>query len=147
MTATITIEAGAMTITMPEPERQAVIRQADGLFAEARTFALACIDILVKEHGARRAGIQIEHFYYRRVGQQVAAALDGQRLETPQDMVDSALRMLWPWALGLALATPERQAKIDAAWVEIMGSTPEKETGRGWGMGCVGIAKGLRRYD
>jgi hypothetical protein len=127
MTTTITIEAGAMTITMPEPERQAVIRQADAVFTDARTFALECVAILVKEHGARRGGISIDHFYHRRVGQQIAAVLDGARLETPQDMVNSALCMLWPWVLGLALATPERQAKIDAAWISIMGSTPEGE--------------------
>jgi hypothetical protein len=127
MTTTITIEAGAMTIDMPEPARQAVIKHADGVFADARTFALECVAILVKEHGARRGGISIDHFYHRRVGQQIAAALDGARLETPQDMVGSALRMLWPWVLGLALATPERQAKIDAAWITIMGGTPEGE--------------------
>jgi hypothetical protein len=127
MTATITIEAGAMTITMPEPERQAVIRQADAIFTDARVFALECVDILVKGHGAQRTGIDIDYFYNKRVGQQIAALLEGKCLETPQDMVDSALRMLWPWVLGLAPATPERQAKIDAAWINIMGSTPEKE--------------------
>ena len=126
MTTTMTIEAGAMTIDMPEPARQAIIEHANSMFAEARSFSLECVDILVKEHGARRAGIQIEHFYHRRVGQQVAATLEGKRLETPQDMVDSGLRTLWPWVLGLAPATPERQAKIDAAWISIMGSTPEE---------------------
>ncbi len=127
MTTTITIEAGAMTIDMPEPARQAVLQQADAVFTDARTFALECVDILVKRHGARRGGISIDHFYDRRIGQQIAAVLEGKPLDTPQDAVDSALRMLWPWVLGLAPATPERQARIDAAWITIMGSTPEGE--------------------
>lgn len=127
MTTTIEIKAGAMTIDMPELARQALIKHADDVFVDARVFALECVDILVKEHGARRAGISIDHFYNKRIGQQIAALLDGKRLETPQDMVDSAMRMLWPWVLGLAPATPERQAKIDAAWISIMGSTPAGE--------------------
>lgn len=127
MTTTMTIEAGAMTIDMPEPARQALIKHADDVFVDARVFALECVDILVKEHGARRDGISIDHFYNKRIGQQIAALLEGKRLETPQDMVDSELRTLWPWVLGLAPATADRQAKIDAEWLMIMGSLPKEE--------------------
>jgi hypothetical protein len=118
---TITIESGAMTITIPEPARQAVIDHALGMFAEARAFALACVDILVNEHGARRAGVDIEHFYSGAVGQQIGAMLDGKPVVTPREMVERALRNCWPWVVGLGEPGPERQAKIDAAWVEVTG--------------------------
>ncbi len=118
---TIEVLPDGMKITMSEPARQAVINHALGMFVEARAFALQCVDILVDEHGARRDGIQIDHFYHRRIGQQVGAALDGKTMDTPRQMVAHALQILWPWVVGLGKPTTEQQAKIDAGWVEVIG--------------------------
>ncbi len=117
----IELTQNGITITLPEQTRQAVIDHALCMFAEARTFALECVELLVNEHGARRAGIDISHFYHRRIGQQIASTLEGKPMDTPAQMVTYAINNLWPWVVGLAEATPERQTKIDAGWVEVMG--------------------------
>ena len=89
------------------------------VFQKHKAFALECVDILVNEHGANRAGIDISHFYYTNMGQEVAHVLDGRPMQTPREMVARAIDILWPWVVGLALPTPDQQVKIDAAWAEI----------------------------
>ena len=89
------------------------------VFQKYKTFALQCVDLLVNEHGARRAGIDISHFYYTSMGQEIGHVLDGKPMQTPREMVERAVEILWPWVVGLALPTSDRQAKIDAAWAEI----------------------------
>lgn len=89
------------------------------IFKKHQLFALECVDILTREYGARRAGIDIGHFYYTSMGQEIGHVLDVKPMQTPSEMVERAYEILWPWVLGLAPATPARQAKIDAAWLEI----------------------------
>ena len=90
------------------------------MFVDARLFALECVRILVEEHGARRDGIDIGHFYYTAIGQQIGAKLDGKTIRSQRSMVADAMLNLWPWVVGLAPAGPEQQARIDATWKEVL---------------------------
>jgi hypothetical protein len=89
-----------------------------------RAFALECVRILVEEYGARREGIDVEHFFYGRIGQELANARRGKVMQTPRQMVERALAIVSPWALGLAPATERQQARMDARW-DAVGWPPE----------------------
>ena len=102
-------------------DRQALIEFHDHVSANARLFAFECIRILVEQHGARRQGINFEHFYYSGSGQEIAVLIDGKDPKTPAQVVARALEIMRPCYLGLETPPASVQAIIDRGWAELSG--------------------------
>lgn len=107
-----------------EDERQALIEFHEHVSTDARLFAFECVKILIEQYGARRQGINFEHFYYAASQQRIAKVIDGKEPMVPAQAVARALENMRPCYLGLETPSQSIQAIIDRGWAELSGEQP-----------------------
>jgi len=102
MTTTIEVSGEGMTITMPEPQKQAFIDHMGDLFAQSIEFTELCCKLLVEKYGAKHELVEPSQFYYKHCGQLIDYHIAGRPVATVEEVVAWAVANVRPEYLGLA---------------------------------------------